>query len=74
MRKLLLELLRLDKSRGAEELSGRSDIPQLVILGIGNPGPKYQQTRHNAGFWVIETLAGTLGLELKRSHKSTLMA
>ena len=74
VRNLLLELLRLDKLRGAKKLSRRSDVPQLVILGIGNPGQKYQQTRHNAGFWVIETLSDTLGLELKRSHKSTLMA
>ena len=73
-RRLLLKLWRLDKWRGAEELSARTNIPQLVILGVGNPGAKYQQTRHNAGFWVIETLADTLGLELKRSHKSTLMA
>ncbi len=74
VKNLLLELLLVDKSRGAEDLSGRPDVPQLVILGIGNPGPKYQRTRHNAGFWVIETIADALGLELKRSHKSTLMA
>ncbi|HCE75835.1 MAG TPA: aminoacyl-tRNA hydrolase [Dehalococcoidia bacterium] len=46
--------------------------PRLVILGIGNPGPKYQETRHNVGFWVIDLLIDNLNLELKRSHKSTL--
>ncbi len=42
--------------------------PRLVV-GLGNPGAEYTETRHNAGFWFCERLAGRLGVNLARESR-----
>ena len=43
-----------------------------MILGLGNPGPRYELTRHNAGFWVADNLAEKHNIRLDRHKYSSL--
>jgi PTH1 family peptidyl-tRNA hydrolase len=40
-----------------------------IVLGIGNPGPDYEATRHNVGFMVLDRLAQRLGLSFSRLER-----
>ncbi|HDK38347.1 MAG TPA: aminoacyl-tRNA hydrolase [Thiolapillus brandeum] len=39
------------------------------IIGLGNPGSKYEHTRHNAGFWLVDALAEHYRLQLRPDNK-----
>lgn len=45
-----------------------------LVVGLGNPGRKYEQTRHNVGFLVVDYLARQEGLTFSRSKFCALYA
>ncbi len=40
-----------------------------MLVGLGNPGPEYARTRHNAGAWFIQELAARFNTTLKNEPK-----
>ena len=50
-------------------MSSTIDNPIKLVVGLGNPGREYEQTRHNAGFWWVDVLARDLGATFKKEAK-----
>jgi len=40
-----------------------------LIVGLGNPGPEHSETRHNAGFWFVDSLAAKYSLSFRSESK-----
>ena len=47
---------------------------EAIVAGLGNPGREYENTRHNAGFLVLDQIAGSCGVRLDRLKYKSLCA
>jgi len=45
---------------------------EYLVVGLGNPGDKYERTRHNAGFIALDLIAKSLGVDFSKSKFDSL--
>ncbi len=54
------------KQLDAQKAQQPSGPVQYIVCGLGNPGTQYENTRHNAGFMAIDTIAKKINADVKK--------
>lgn len=70
----MIQLDWLKRFLGRSPGQGTSDEPMKLIVGLGNPGKQYVDTRHNVGWWVIDHLAGVWRFDGWRKDQNSLVS
>lgn len=61
-----------DLLRRKESVETTVNQDPIMIVGLGNPGREYRETRHNIGFMVIDRLAEKYGIKLSRVQNKAI--
>lgn len=62
---------KLDKEKNTKQ---KPSMPiEWIVVGLGNPGSKYQNTRHNAGFITLDNYCKKTGLSIKKMKFKSLV-
>ena len=69
----MADIFELFKKISKSEPTSTTPVTHIVV-GLGNPGLKYANTRHNAGFIAMEYLAAKLGVKIDRSKFQSLVS
>ncbi len=71
MQRINRKLIALFSSQKRQKSYGKEDKIMYVIAGLGNPDKKYEKTRHNVGFDVIDVIAKKYNVELtEKKHRA----
>jgi PTH1 family peptidyl-tRNA hydrolase len=64
----------MDKDKRLDSLEQEiKDVERLLIVGLGNPGRKYRNNRHNIGYMAVERLAADFSISLERVQQRALV-
>ena len=63
---------QLEKEKKGSDSAPAGQV-EFIVVGLGNPGAKYESTRHNAGFMAVDTLAEKKGFDIKKLRFKSLV-